>query len=144
MFFYDDILDTVSPCKYGEVALGVETGKISNAQMTSSSSWNAALATGKGRLYGVGSWSARINDENQWIVVDLGRDEVVTAIATQGRSNYNQWVKTYSVSSSLDGKTFESYEVGGSVKVRIFPISYCMKKKRKLVGFENRELLNHV
>ena len=65
------------------------------------------------------SWSARRNDQNQWIQVDLGRKEVVTAIATQGRSNYNQWVKTYSVSYSLDGKAFEPYKINDVVKVRI-------------------------
>jgi len=88
--------------------------------MTSSSSWNAALATHKGRLYGTGSWSARVNNQNQWIQVDLGKEEVVTAIATQGRSNSNQWVKTFSVSSSSDGKTFESYKADGRIKVGIF------------------------
>ena len=108
----------VNPCKYGDVTLGVETGKISNSQMTSSSSWSAALATTKGRLYGTGSWSARANDQNQWIQVDLGKEEVVTAIATQGRSNSNQWVKTFSVSSSSDGNTFESYKADGRLKVR--------------------------
>jgi hypothetical protein len=104
------------------VAFGVEKGKIINSQMTSSSSWSTALATQKGRLNGVGSWSARRNDQNQWIQVDLGRKEVITAIATQGRSNYNQWVKTYSVSYSLDGNTFVSHEISGVVKVRFLAV----------------------
>ena len=85
--------------------------------MTASSIWSAALSTRQGRLNRPGSWSARRNDQNQWIQADLGRKEVVTAIATQGRSNYNQWVKTYSISYSLDGKTFEPYTIHGSQKV---------------------------
>ena len=117
--FYNPISEIASPCKHGEVAFGVETGEIPNSQMTSSSVWNAVYSAQKGRLYGVGSWIARRNDQNQWIQVDLGRKEVVTAIATQGRSNSNQWVKTFSVSYSLDGKTFESFKINGAVKVRI-------------------------
>ena len=118
------------------MALGVETGKITNLQMTSSSFWSAALSTQKGRLYGVGSWSARQNDQNQWIQVHLGEEEVVTAIATQGRSNYNQWVKTYSVSYRLAGKTFESYKIDGVVKVRIVTGEYfpCANGAKCLSG----------
>ena len=102
------------------MTLGVETGgRIPNSQITASSYWGATLSPQKGRLYGIGSWSARRNDQNQWIQVDLGGKEFVTAVATQGRNNYNQWVKTYSVSYSSSGKTFESYKVGGEVKVKI-------------------------
>ena len=116
--YFFAFLIPVGPCKSGEVALGVENRKIANSQMKSSSSWNAAFSAQKGRLYGVGSWIARVNDQNQWIQVDLGRKEVVTAIATQGRGHYNQWVRTYSISYSLDGKTFQPYSINGRLKVR--------------------------
>jgi hypothetical protein len=92
--------------------------------MTSSSIWNAALSTQQGRLNSASSWTARKQDQNQWIQIDLGEEEIITAIATQGRSNYNQWVKTYSVSYSLDGKTFESCKINGAVKVRIVAIEH--------------------
>ena len=87
--------------------------------MTSSSAYSARVSTKQGRLNGPDSWSARRNDQNQWIQVDFGKQQLVTAIATQGRSNFNQWVKTYSVSFSINGKTFESYKVNGVVQVRI-------------------------
>ncbi|XP_028417633.1 uncharacterized protein LOC114542082, partial [Dendronephthya gigantea] len=103
------------PCKSGEEALGVENGKISD--ITASSVWNAALSTQQGRLNSRSSWSARRNDQNQWIQVDLGRKETITVIATQGRSNYNQWVKTFSVFYSLNGHTFEPYKINGIQKV---------------------------
>jgi hypothetical protein len=96
----------------------VEDRKIKDSRITASSVWSASLSTKQGRLNSASSWSARRNDQNQWIQADLGREEFVTAIATQGRANYNQWVKTYSVSLGSDGNTFEPYKIDGAVKVR--------------------------
>ena len=70
----------------------------------------------RGRLKGTSSWSARVLNKDQWVQIDLGRDEVVTAIATQGRANANQWVKSYSLSYSLDGENFVSYKTKDIVK----------------------------
>lgn len=41
----------------------------------------------------------------------------VTAIATQGRANYNQWVTSFTLSYSEDGTKFTVYSVGGQQKV---------------------------
>jgi hypothetical protein len=108
----------VGRCKSGEAAFGIQNGRIRDSHITASSIWSASLSTTQGRLNSASSWSARRNDQNQWIQVDLGREKVVTVIATQGRANYNQWVKTYSVSYSSNGNTFESYTIDGAVKVR--------------------------
>lgn len=43
----------------------------------------------------------------------------ITGIATQGRADYNQWVKRYTLSYSEDGKKYSVYSVGGRQKVRI-------------------------
>ena len=80
-------IEYVSPCSTHETALGVQSGKISNEQMTSSSSWSAGLSTQQGRLNGPASWSARRNDENQWIQVDLNRKEVITLSNSHSRSS---------------------------------------------------------
>lgn len=102
------------------MTLGVADRRIKDAQMTSSSSWsNQYSASRGGRLYAQYAWIPR-KTVNQWIQVDLAQDETVTAIATQGRSNANQFVKTYSVSYSTDGKVFKPYEVHGVIKVRLF------------------------
>lgn len=75
----------------------------------------------RARLNARGGWASRRNDRNQWIQVDLGKDETVTAIATQGRSNLKQWVTSYHLSSSLDGITFAKYKSrNGAVKVSVF------------------------
>ena len=54
-----------------------------------------------------GAWSSRTNDKSQWIKVDLGEVERVTQVASQGRSDYAQWVTRYKVSYSAFGKEFK-------------------------------------
>ena len=54
-----------------------------------------------------GAWSSRKNDKLQWIKVDLGEVERVTKVASQGRSDYAQWVTRYKVSYSAFGKEFK-------------------------------------
>lgn len=97
--------------------MGVERGAIKDSRMTASSFYRAGLAPSKGRLNSRDSWSSKRNDLNQWLQVDLGKDELTTAIATQGRGSQNQWVKTYSVSYSSDGTTFKPYTSSGKDKV---------------------------
>ena len=85
--------------------------------ITSSTTYRPRVAAVQGRLNGAAnSWTARVRNINQWIQIDLGKNEVVTAIATQGRANLNQWVTSYYVSYSLDGNVFVSYKTKGVVK----------------------------
>ena len=102
----------------------MESGKILNKQITASSEWDAHHAAHQGRLNfqevgegGVpkksGSWSARKNDKNQWLQVDLLREEsVVTSVETQGRNEHprwgahNQWVESYKLRYSNNGVDF--------------------------------------
>lgn len=97
--------------------LGMENGNIQDSQITSSTAWNG-LPPEKGRLNGASSWSAGQNDENQWIQIDLDKILTLTKIVTQGRHNSDQWVKSYLVSYSLDGQTFQNYKIDGADKVR--------------------------
>lgn len=98
-------------------ALGVQNGKIQDYQITSSTSCEG-LRPQDGRLHGDACWSAGGNDKNQWIQVDLCKDKDITAIATQGRKDAEQWVQTYTVSYSTDGKEFQYYQDDGVWKVR--------------------------
>ena len=88
----------------------MENGNIADSQITSSTFWRG-LASAKGRLNGATAWAAGQNDQNQWIQVDLGEQKIVTKIATQGRNNHEQWVTSYVVSYSLNGQTFNQYQV---------------------------------
>ena len=65
-----------------------------------------------------GSWSAGSLNEGQWLQIDLGKETVVTKIATQGRpGNYDQWVKSYKILFSSDGTNWKEFKENGSVKV---------------------------
>ena len=127
----------------------MESGKILDKQITASSEWNAHYAAHQGRLTfqevvegGVqkmsGSWSARKNDQNQWLQVDLLREEsVVTSVATQGRNRnplwgpHNQWVKSYKLQYSNNGVDFEYYKDArqNSAKVRLKMASIYRKRR---------------
>ena len=133
----------------------MESGKILDKQITASSEWNdhwnILCAAHQGRLNfqevvegGVekksGSWTADKNDKNQWLQVDLLRQEsVVTSVATQGRNwhrdwpwgRHSQWVKSYKLQYSNNGVDFEYYKdaIQNSAKVRLKVA--CIYRKRR-------------
>ena len=111
-------------------ALGVESGAISDGQINASSQYDGNHAASQGRLYfkavpgRYGSWSAKDNDVSQWLQVDLGNPHTkVTALATQGRNNYPQWVTKYKVQYSGDGDNFQHFmeEQPSKIRVRWYP-----------------------
>lgn len=103
----------------------MDSGAISDAQITASSQWDANYAAKQARLHfkrvvgKAGSWSSRRNDLNQWLQVDLGGYTTVTRVATQGRNGHGQWVNQYRLQYSDDGMTFQFYKEprSGSPKV---------------------------
>ena len=101
----------------------MENGEILDGQITASSEWNANHGPANGRVNfkagGVrtGAWSSRRNDLNQWLQVDFELQATVTEIMTQGRSDANQWVKSYAVTYSNDGVFFDAYQKNGIIKV---------------------------
>ncbi|XP_031562905.1 uncharacterized protein LOC116298543 [Actinia tenebrosa] len=116
--YYGCTSNKVVPQETCRVPLGIQKRTIPDSSITASSMWNANHSPSRARLGIVrqgaktGAWSARTNDVNQWIQVDMGRVVKVTRIATQGRQDYNQWVKTYAVQYSMDGGHFEDYQGG--------------------------------
>ncbi|KAL9968116.1 hypothetical protein ACROYT_G026448 [Oculina patagonica] len=115
------------PCKCKEAALGMATGVITDGQISASSQWDVNHAAIQGRLHfkagggKQGAWSARTNDVNQWLQVDLGsRYTRVTRVATQGRNAVNQWVTKYKLQYSNDGLHFQYYREQGQSKVKEF------------------------
>ena len=90
--------------------------KLPNSAMTSSSQYNQYWGPERGRIrnknegsYG-SCWLSQYNDEDQWIQVNLGKIVKITRLATQGRYDSNQWVKSYTLSYSVDCGFFETYE----------------------------------
>ena len=59
-----------------------------------------------------------------YLKVDLGpKLRLVTAVASQGSHNYDEWVTQYKLSYSLDGGKWNYYKDLDIVKVRENPVS---------------------
>ena len=107
----------------------MESGAISNGQVRASTEWDANHAAIQGRLNfkafraKAGSWSARHNNLEQWLQIDLGNKHTkVTGLATQGRNGYDQWVTKYKVQYSDNVFYFKYYTEQGQIgsKVKSF------------------------
>ncbi|KAL9953934.1 hypothetical protein ACROYT_G041410 [Oculina patagonica] len=97
----------------------MESGEISDGQISASSQWDDfSNAATKGRLRlkksaeSAGSWVVAGGDTNvdQWLQVDLiSQNPKVTGVATQGRDGSNQWVTMYKLQYSDNGVNFLYY-----------------------------------
>ena len=104
----------------------MEKGGISDEQISASSEYSATHAAIQGRLrfqavsspLKAGSWSARTNDANQWLQVDLGNQYTkVTRVATQGRNRVDQWVTEYKLQYRDFGVNFQYYGEQGKLSI---------------------------
>ena len=108
-----------------DVPLGIQDGRITQSMLTASSMYNRYYGPWSARLqarnHGAirGGWLARVNNNRQWLQIDLGAKSVVKRIATQGRYDANQWVKSYTVSYSSDGSRFYPVKHGRRIKVTV-------------------------
>lgn len=101
----------------------MRSGRISNTQITASSTWDAYHAPFLARLNRprqgkfMGAWSAKMNNRLQWLQVDFKKNARITEIATQGRADADQWVTQYYVKFGQDGAHFAEYKIRNSRKV---------------------------
>ena len=71
--------------------LGLESGLLPDSHLTASSSYSSSVMAQMGRLnsiLGGGAWcpaSVISNHSMEWLEVDLGREQMVTGVITQGR-----------------------------------------------------------
>uniref|UniRef100_A0A6P8GYK1 Uncharacterized protein LOC116286842 n=1 Tax=Actinia tenebrosa TaxID=6105 RepID=A0A6P8GYK1_ACTTE len=56
------------------------------------------------------SWCASTSDSDPYLQIDLGSFHLFCAVATQGNSMADQWVKTYQINTSTDGTTWTTYQ----------------------------------
>ena len=107
------------------VEIGLEDGKVPDRAFSASSQWDKYHRANRARLNSVatkryrGGWSARKNNRRQWLQVKLRRRARITGFSTQGRQDLNQWVRSYSISYSLTGRSFRPYKENGRVKVTV-------------------------
>ena len=105
----------------------MENDVIHDNQIDSSSQLDSTHSARQARLHSKadgstwGSWSARTNDLNQWLQVDLSTYTRVTRVATQGRNGLYQWVTKYKLQYSDDGDTFHVYEEPGNGGAKVYP-----------------------
>ncbi|XP_035221319.1 neurexin-4-like isoform X2 [Stegodyphus dumicola] len=82
---------------------------LANAKFSASSSISNERSADKARLNGLYSWTAGYNDYFQYLTVNLRRRKIIHIIATQGRSNTDQFVSEYCIQFSNDGDTWRTY-----------------------------------
>ena len=63
------------------------------------------------------SWCASAGDSNPYLQIDLGSFYLICAVATQGNSMEDKWVKTYQIDTSTDGTTWKTYQENNTDKV---------------------------
>ncbi|XP_049325040.1 EGF-like repeat and discoidin I-like domain-containing protein 3 isoform X1 [Astyanax mexicanus] len=110
--------------------LGMEGGIISNQQITASSTlhalfglqkWHAHLARLNRRGL-INAWSPAESDRAPWLQVNLERRLRVTGLITQGakRIGSPEFVKSYKVAYSDDGKTWSTVKLKNTEEDMIF------------------------
>jgi len=93
----------------------MKSGKIPNSAITATTSYNQYYGPERARLNTVktgsfiGAWVPKTSDIGQWIQVDLGKITKITRLATRGREDASQWVKSYSITYSVEGGPFLPY-----------------------------------
>ncbi|XP_021087304.1 lactadherin isoform X2 [Mesocricetus auratus] len=97
--------------------LGMEGGAIANSQISASSVYVSFLGVQRwgpelARLHRSGlvnAWTASDYDSKPWIQVNLLRKMLVSGVITQGasRAGKAEYLKTFKVAYSLDGRKFE-------------------------------------
>ena len=97
--------------------LGMEDKRIREGDISASSYYNANLAPWFGRLNHLYAWMARTRNTKQWLKINFGYVTQFRGIASQGRSNSNQWVTSYVVTFSRYGNTYVTYKENKRVKV---------------------------
>ncbi|CAH3169064.1 unnamed protein product [Pocillopora meandrina] len=105
-----------------DLDLGLENERISDGNITASSVQNANTPAKNGRLNytSESSWCAGTSDTNPYLQIDLQTLHIICAVSTQGNSQADQWVKTYTLQLSINGTTWTDYKEAGQVKVQCF------------------------
>ncbi|XP_004285975.2 coagulation factor VIII [Orcinus orca] len=107
------------------MALGMESKAISDAQITASSHLSNMFATwspSQARLHLQGrtnAWRPRANNQKEWLQVDFRKTMRVTGITTQGVKSLltSMYVKEFLISSSQDGHNWTLFLQNGKVKI---------------------------
>ena len=112
LFHFVELTGCIAPA-------GMESGAISDFQISASSQKTDSFAASRARLnvkvtgLKQGGWSPLKDDLNQWLQVDLSGYTTVTRLATQGRDGSDEWVTKYKLQYSVDGVIYHFYKGRG-------------------------------
>ena len=99
-----------------DLDLGMESGKIPDNNIKTSPTGSQAK---NGRLNKAGAWCAETADNDTYLQIDLQTLHIICAVSTQGNSQADQWVESYKLQVSTNGKTWTDYEELGQVRVSL-------------------------
>ena len=103
----------------------MQNEKIPDSAITASSEYSYASKPVNGRLHllhrsgRIGSWSPKNQDVYQYLQVNFGDWTKISRVATQGRSDKHEWVKSFSLSYGYDSVFFRVYKEDNEKKVNI-------------------------
>ena len=110
----------------------METGAITDGQVSASSEYSASLAAIRGRLNVQhspgkgGSWTAKNANQNQWLQIDVGSPYTkVTRVATQGSSDAPQWVTKYMLQYNNGEGEFNGYKQQYHTTFKVMYLIHC-------------------
>jgi hypothetical protein len=92
-------------------ALGMENMEINDVKLSASSMLDENSGPIHARLHLNTAWSAKTDNRKEWLQVDVGMISSITAIATQGRPNADDWVSRYQLQYSSDLAHWNPYLV---------------------------------
>lgn len=120
----------------------MESGAILDDQITASSTHSNGLSARKSRLHSGKAWSAGSKDEHQWLQIDLGVEYKtnVTKVATQGKSDGNEWVKEYKLDYGNNGTNFQYYREPGQNTDKVVSSFPSKKPSLSCISFIISEL----
>eukprot|EP00057_Strongylocentrotus_purpuratus_P027070 XP_011681544.1 PREDICTED: coagulation factor V-like [Strongylocentrotus purpuratus] len=114
----------VNPCNISGQPLGLESGALSDSAFSESSCHSASHCSRVGRLNSETAWLPDLSDPSPWMQVQFESSYIVTVITTQGKNKYDEWVTSYTFSSSFDNMAWTDYLNVYSGSVEIFPGNY--------------------
>ena len=92
-------------------AIGVASTDTLPDASFSASSERTNLEAFNGRLNAFRGWSPSSSDRpDDYLQIDLQYEFLICAVATQGRSTFDDWTTEYKLQLSLDGSTFVTYK----------------------------------
>ena len=87
-----------------------------------------------------GAWTPKIQNANEWLQIDLGKQYIITKLHSQGRRGSDEYVMEFFLEFSDDGTTWKRYtnRYGIAEVIKINLLSFILLLLVCLIVFGNR------